>query len=223
MPRVLLCDCYLDQPGAAGNFQPLLGEGMRVVRPPHEPWQATTSGFDAIVISGSAASIVEPPPWEAALEQLVCEAAARDVPVLGVCFGHQVIARALFGPEAVATSATAELGWIDVRHDGDAPLFDEVPTPFRTFASHREEVSGQHPGMQVFASSADCTNQAFRIEGTRLWGVQFHSEIALVEATRLLESRAASQPALDVTATLTRAVDTSALARRIVANFLSQL
>jgi len=224
--RVLLCDCYLDTPGAAANFVPLLGGAdVTVVRPAHESWRESAQDFDAIIISGSAASIVTPPPWEAPLEQLVQDAAATDTPTLGVCFGHQVIARALCGPSAVCTSTTAELGWFDVRHTASDPLFAGIDQSFRTFVSHREEVTPNTADLRVFASTPDCHNQAFRVPDRRLWGVQFHAEIKPAEASALIRSRAAKHPErqIDVGTKLSAAVDSSQVAQRIIDNFMGEL
>lgn len=220
---VLLCDCYLDTPGAAANFVPLLrGRRVDVVRPAHEPWRARARDYAAIIISGSAASIVTPPVWEAPLETLVVDAADADIPVLGVCFGHQVIARALAGPSAVAAAGQAELGWLDVHHSSGDPLLAGLTETFRTFMSHREEVVAGAPDLHVLAWSDACANQAFRVNGRRMWGVQFHAEIRVAEGSKLVRARAAgSDHQIDVGTTLASAVDSNHVAQRIVDNFLT--
>lgn len=222
---LLLCDCYLDTPGAARNFLPLLSDhNVEVARPAHERWAARARDYVGIVISGSAASIVAPPTWEAPLETLVREAADDDVPVLGVCFGHQVIARAMVGPSAVTASVQPELGWYDVRHHGGDPLLAGLDASFRTFMSHREEVVADATGLQVLASSDACVNQAFRVAGRRMWGVQFHAEIAEQEARELVHKRAASGGQhIDLGTTLARAVESTHVAQRIMDNFLGAL
>ncbi len=223
---ILLADCYLDSPGAARNFVPLLrGRDVVVVRPAHEPWRGRADEFAAIIISGSAASIVAPPAWERPLEDLVHQAADADIPTLGVCFGHQVIARALFGTGAVCNSQPAELGWFEVARRNDDPLFAGVEPRFHTFVSHREEVDTAASGMRVLASTPDCANQAFRVADHRLWGVQFHAEIGVAEATKLVSDRAKSKPEqqIDVGTTLAGAVDSTELAQRLIDNFMAEL
>ena len=221
---ILLVDCYVDEPGAGHTFGALVPrERMHVARATRVPLDERAGDYAAIIISGSAASIVEPPAWAQPLEGLVRDAAEHDVPLLGVCFGHQMIARALYGPDAVRASDKAELGWLELARCGDDPLLSGVPERFRVFCSHLEEAANLPPEVEVLAGSEDCAVHAFRLRDRRMWGVQFHAEMSLEEAKLLVRDKATRYPerAIDVDATLAHAVDTRPLAQAVIDNFLA--
>lgn len=130
-----------------------------------------------MVISGSPASATEDTPWILAELDLVEQAERREMPVLGVCFGAQLLGRAYYGLAAVGRSPQAELGWYPVCRTGQAdPLFAGLPQQFSSFQFHLEEVLPQ-PGMQVLAYSTGVAVQAFRIGAKPVWGTQFHFEV----------------------------------------------
>ncbi|MGH8933919.1 MAG: type 1 glutamine amidotransferase [Egibacteraceae bacterium] len=123
--------------------------------------------FDFVVVLGSAESVYDTSlPWIAAELELVRGAIAHDVPVLGVCFGAQLLARALGG--RVTPLGTYELGWHEIHTS--APGF--LPSgPWWEFHSDAFTVP---PGATEIARTALCP-QAFTY-GPHL-GVQFHPEI----------------------------------------------
>jgi GMP synthase (glutamine-hydrolysing) len=97
------------------------------------------------------------------------------VPVLGVCLGAQLIAKAAHAD--ITAMSEPEIGWVDVEltdEAGDDPLFAALPASFPTFQWHYYEFAPP-AGAQVLAHSECCT-QAFRL-GESVWGVQFHPEV----------------------------------------------
>jgi GMP synthase (glutamine-hydrolysing) len=143
------------------------------------------------------------------------------VPILGVCFGHQMVAHALFGEGAVQVSKTPEIGWTDICVTGDDPLLAGLETGFNTFESHFDEVVAQ-PGMTVLAHSARCAVQVYRVDGARIWGVQFHSEMTEAEAVALTTRRIEGRPELgfDVGESIAESKDSTSIGKRIMRNFL---
>jgi len=100
-PRLLI-DAYLDDEGCARNYSGYLREGVdRVIRATREALNCDPPDFASIVISGSAASLVEPHAWTERLSKFVRAAVIGGMPVLGVCFGQQLIAHSVFGRGAV--------------------------------------------------------------------------------------------------------------------------
>jgi GMP synthase (glutamine-hydrolysing) len=135
-------------------------------------------GFDAVIMSGSPASVLEAAEWMARAGDWMLEAAARGVPVLGVCFGHQLLAWRLGG--AVARNPRGrELGTVAVSLTaagrGD-PLFHGVPDGAGFQSTHEDHVDPLPPGATLLASTPRCAVQAFA-HGPRVRGVQFHPEM----------------------------------------------
>lgn len=192
MKRLLLIDCYLDARGCAANYaRALPGAAFEVVRAAHEPLDAQLArAADGLVISGSAASVLDEPPWLAPLEELVRERVSSGSPVLGICFGHQMLARALFGPATVRSSPTPELGVVRVEAPSGHPLLEAFGPRFECFASHTDEVVSGISGMEVLARSERCAVQAFQVEDRPAFGVQFHAEMPRSEALELVRERA---------------------------------
>ena len=131
---------------------------------------AGAGAFDAAVVTGSASSVYHDEPWITALVEWVADAADAGLPVLGVCFGHQVLAAALGG--RVAAMDGYEIGYNEVRHDDDE-LFDGVDRSFTVFTTHGDTVVDLPPDATPLAEN-DYGLQAFRRD--RCWGVQFHPE-----------------------------------------------
>ena len=109
-------------------------------------------------------------------EEHIRQAIARGLPVLGVCLGSQLIARAL-GAQ-VRRNPVKEIGWFDLTLTqsgrGDA-MFAGFGDRESVFHWHSETFD-LPPGAELLAGSERCRNQAFRI-GHAVYGMQFHLEI----------------------------------------------
>jgi len=117
--------------------------------------------FDRIVISGSLQSAFSDETWVKEQAELIRECFKRKHPLLGVCFGHQLIGRALGGIEYLKQSPTAQFGWFEVKKTGESKLLNQLPETFYTFESHYEEVRSAPEGFLVTASSELCPVEAF--------------------------------------------------------------
>jgi GMP synthase (glutamine-hydrolysing) len=139
-----------------------------------------------------------------------------------VCFGHQAIAAALGGPQAVRRAPRGELGWETIRIDRPNPIVRGLPTEFTCFASHFDEVSPGGEGVEVFASSERCPVQAVQVEGRPIWSMQFHPEMDPDESEALVRSNLARHESLgdDPEEVLSTRVDSRHLGEVIFANFL---
>jgi GMP synthase (glutamine-hydrolysing) len=126
--------------------------------------------YDAAVVTGSKSSVYWDDPWIDALVDWV-ERAADRLPVLGVCYGHQLLATALGG--RVEAMDDVELGYREVHRRGDDPLLAGVDSPFVAFETHSDRVVDLPPGATLLAEN-DRGVQAFRRGDC--WGVQFHPE-----------------------------------------------
>src|SRR5437667_2521451 len=126
----------------------------------------------AIILSGGPSSVYEPGAPQ--LDPAIFDA---GVPVLGICYGHQVMARALGGE--VARTGLREFGGtpLTVKDDGGV-LLKDLPTDQSVWMSHGDSVSRAPAGFTVTAESPGAPVAAFEDLGRRLAGVQFHPEVA---------------------------------------------
>lgn len=148
---------------------------------------ASLDDCDGWVISGSPASVYDDLDWIATGEEIVRAAVAAERPLVGICFGHQLVAQALGG-----RVARAEVGWgigAQRYETVAAPAWFPESTPATTLlASHQDQVVAA-PAEAVVWSRADyCPIAGFTV-GERLWTMQGHPEFTprLVEV--LYESR----------------------------------
>ena len=127
--------------------------------------------YDGVVVTGSAASVYWDREWIGELKTWVGGAVEADLPVLGVCFGHQLLADVLGG--RVEDMGEYEIGYRTVSHDGESRLLDGISESMTVFTTHSDRVAEPPPGSTVFAEN-DYGIHGFR-KG-RAMGVQFHPE-----------------------------------------------
>lgn len=165
------------------------GATVVVRRGPENDLPKNLEGFDRILISGSKTSILDTSEWTQKLEGLVKKVLSLRKPLLGVCYGHQIIARAIGGISSVRVGSTPEYGWTQIERTAHAPLFNGLPDRFWSFSAHREEVSVLPQGLRAFAKSDVCAIQAFEVEGHPAYGIQFHPEWDLEAGEKTLAER----------------------------------
>jgi GMP synthase (glutamine-hydrolysing) len=175
-----------DDPGLVGAQLAARGFGLQtVVRETDGTWPAVDAS-DLVVVLGSEWSVY----WDSVREPVereqtyVAGAVAAGVPVLGICFGAQLLASALGG--TVTPAAHHELGWLEVEPVGPAAA-DVGIAPGPWFQWHGDTFS-LPPGAELLARSA-AGPQAFRC-GSAL-AVQFHPEVT----PEIVGRWAASDPA----------------------------
>ncbi len=108
--------------------------------------------------------------------RVIRDALERDIPILGICLGAQLIAKAL-GAKVYANSVK-EIGWYDVSvtEEGRSdPLFEHFGNSEKIFQWHGDTFDLPEQAVHL-ASSPTCSNQAFRY-GERVYGLQFHLEV----------------------------------------------
>ena len=131
--------------------------------------------FDGLVFMGGPMSVNDDLPYLRIEEQMIRDAAAKEKPVLGICLGAQLIAKALGA--AVRKNGAKEIGWYDVdftAHAVQDPLFRGLRR--ETVFHWHGETFDLPEGAVLLASSRLCRNQAFRA-GRNAYGLQFHLEV----------------------------------------------
>jgi len=101
------------------------------------------------------------------------------VPVLGICYGMQLMAQELGG--RVERTGASEFGRADVRAEEGTALFAGLPAEQITWMSHRDSVTAAPPGARVSAGSPSAPIAAFEDPDRGLYGVQFHPEVVNTE------------------------------------------
>ena len=97
------------------------------------------------------------------------------VPILGICYGTQLIAYTLGGK--VKHADTREYGKSDIKYDVNSPLFKDIPESNVCWMSHTDYVSEAPEGFKVIAKTETCPVAAMENEEKKFYGVQFHPEV----------------------------------------------
>ena len=142
---------------------------------------------EAYLATGSRYSVYEPIDWIDQAKSLVKEIAASDLPYLGVCFGHQLLAEALNGKVR-----KAESGWCVGVHSFELQVESSWMQPYQTnlnlLMMCQDQVQELPPNSQVLASAPNCPVGMFQV-GDRMLGVQAHPEFSKAYDQLLMETR----------------------------------
>jgi GMP synthase (glutamine-hydrolysing) len=147
--------------------------------------------WDGVVITGSPAMVSDREPWSEETAHWLARAVNKAVPVLGVCYGHQLLAHAMGGKVGYHPDGR-ETGTQVIRllpaATTDA-LFQNLPTRFNAQLTHLQSVLSLPPDAVLLARSDFEPHQAFRV-GECAWGVQFHPEFSEAIMNAYLEVQA---------------------------------
>jgi GMP synthase (glutamine-hydrolysing) len=130
-----------------------------------------------VVITGSHAMVTDNLPWSVQLEGWIPGLLEARVPLLGICYGHQLLARAA-GGEVGYHPQGKEIGTVTIEllpAAAQDPLFRAFPSRFSGHTTHSQTVLQLPPGATRLARNSHEANHAFVLNGCA-WGVQFHPE-----------------------------------------------
>lgn len=143
-------------------------------------------GYTHLLSTGCTRSVCRPEPWMEVLEDLFRQALDRDMPLLGICFSHQLLAKVVAGPDYVRQRGAPELGWVEQELLQDDPLLGPKGTLWG-FQYHFDEVCPLPPEKaELLVRSETCAVEAFRVKGKRAWGLQGHFEESVESGRAML-------------------------------------
>ncbi len=153
-----------------------LGVYSEVVSPHFHPDNPDCRG---VVLSGGPHSVYDPdaPAGDPALYR-------AGLPILGLCYGHQLLSRALGGE--VRRGAVHEFGPAQLHPETGHPLFRGVDAATEVWMSHGDEVAALPAGFRAVGSTDDCRYAAVADDGRKIYGLQFHPEVAHTRQGRII-------------------------------------
>ena len=155
--------------------------------------------YAGVIVTGAVSAAYRHEPWMTRLITFLSELDVHATPLLGVCFGAQILAAAR-GGRVILNPQGWEIGGVSIDSSAAAltdPLFPGLPPAFGALATHEDRIEELPAGAVILAGNAHTPIQAFRI-GSRVWGVQFHPE-ATSEVLSILIQLRAEQLARDAT------------------------
>lgn len=135
------------------------------------------SSVMGVVITGSHAMVTEEHQWSLAVEEWIRQATKHPIGILGICYGHQLIGKALggrsdFNPNGKEIGSVTVVTTLEAKED---PLFNNAPGIFNANVTHMQSVLTLPEGAEVLGYNSHDSHQIVRY-GQGIWGVQFHPE-----------------------------------------------
>lgn len=148
------------------------------------------SEVNGVFVGASVAGAYDAEPWIEQEHTVLKRLADARVPMLGLCFGSQILASALVGRNQVFKRTTRETGFDEITLSPAGKqdeLTQDLPTNLRTFMWHGDEVRADHPDIVILADGKDCANHIWRWRHGLVWGIQPHPEMDQDQICRFIE------------------------------------
>ena len=142
---------------------------------------------DAYLITGSKSSVYDDKPWIATLMDFVRELDRRQKKIVGICFGHQLVAQALGGKTEKSPRGWG-VGLQGYRFSSTPSWHDGEDQDFAILASHQDQVVENARGARVLASSDFCDNAVVQV-GEHILTFQGHPEFLPGYSREIMEFR----------------------------------
>lgn len=158
----------------------------------HGQYPVSFEPYDAVLLTGSRADAFSDEPWVVALRDQVTRLLQAQHKLLGVCFGHQLIAHCLGAPVQRAPRGwrvgRQAYNWLGA--PGQIGLGPGQLARVALLASHQDQVLALPPGATLLATQADCPVAAYAL-GDQVFGIQPHPEFTPQVSAFLLDKRRA--------------------------------
>jgi GMP synthase (glutamine-hydrolysing) len=175
---------FPDTISTLGYFEQLFAQGLGLGTESlwiHEAYGPTPlpdpQRFCGVAITGAHSMVTDGERWIEPLQSWLCQAAAMDKPILGVCYGHQLMGQA-FGGISGHHPGGPEVGTVDITCTTTADddlLFNNLPKNFAVHVTHHQTILRLPDNAVILAANQHDPHQAVRF-GDKIWGVQFHPE-----------------------------------------------
>jgi GMP synthase (glutamine-hydrolysing) len=209
--KLLVLNCMLDN-SLADSFNWALKRPLKKITKPADYVRVPgaialpdVGEYSHVIISGSEASVLEDQTWDTMLKRVVKDCVLREIPLLGICYGHQFLAQALMAngdggnvkkDTWVERSRVPEFGWERITLAAN-PLFGKIKGPV-CMVSHYDSVKYLDSDFQVIASTPNCLIHGFQYKDLPVWGVQFHPEYNTEEADEIFNKLSMTDPEFSV-------------------------
>ena len=170
MDNIVILDC-------GSQFTQLIARRVRELKVHSEilPWDVSLGEIESrkpsgVIISGGPMSVTDEdaPSVPEGLFSL-------GVPVLGVCYGMQLITRMMGG--RVTSGKAREYGRTEITVSGKSLLFEGIPSSFEVWMSHADHIEELAPGFRRVAETSGSVPAAMENPEKSIWGLQFHPEV----------------------------------------------
>lgn len=150
---------------------------------PYDKFPENDPSVIGVILSGSPWSVHDPEAFKTNLGKFT-----GKIPVLGICYGAQLIAHA--GGGKVEKADSREYGRADINAlDASDPLMQGIHTHSQVWMSHGDTITALPAGCKTIASTPNVANAAFSDTARRVWAVQFHPEVShTLQGQRLLRN-----------------------------------
>jgi GMP synthase-like glutamine amidotransferase len=198
---LLILNCLVDDRNAS-DFNKAISRLLENINCEYEIRRAcqTESIIDLLrythlIISGSEASALDDNPWDGLLINIIRSFITEKKQILGICYGHQFLARTLIGKGCLKKRTKPEIGWVKI-NTASNKLFENVNEAV-SFVLHYDEVAYLTNDFRIIASSKSCPIHAFQYKDFPVWGIQFHPEYNLEQSKKIFESISKIEPNFD--------------------------
>ncbi|HEY8909377.1 MAG TPA: type 1 glutamine amidotransferase [Desulfosporosinus sp.] len=198
---LLVLNCLVDDRNA-GEFNSAISKLLNETTCEYEIQRACQTEsivdlprFSHLLISGSEASALDDNLWDGLLVNTIGSFITNKKPILGICYGHQFLARTIVGKECIKKRAKPEIGYVKISTNSNE-LFRNVNDAM-SFVLHYDEVTHLTDDFRVIASTKSCPIHAFQYKDLPVWGIQFHPEYNLEQSRKIFESFSKIEPDFD--------------------------
>lgn len=185
------CIAYMDNSPSrdtvSGLPERMMSRGLGVERfwAYKSEFPKTLDNYAGVFLGGSPHGAYEDLGFIHAEHDFIQRVADAGLPILGVCFGSQILASALCARQVVFRRSRCHVGFLPIHATEAAQndaLMQGLPAQFRLLTWHNDEVSADHVDITLLATAEDASTQVWRYRDQAIWGIQGHPEVTIQNA-----------------------------------------